>query len=58
MRRAVNFFFYFVVLCALLGVGVWMLTDGNYVFGTLVTAAGVWQGVRLVKLMQNDGEER
>lgn len=52
--RAFNFFFEFVVLCALIGVGIWMLTDGNWVFGTIVSAAAVWQGVRLIKVMNSD----
>ena len=51
--KALNFFFDFAVLCALLGVGIWMLTEGNFVFGTLMLAAAVWQGVRLIKGINN-----
>ena len=54
--KAINFFFDFMVLCALIGVGIWMLTDGNYVFGTLMSAAAVWQGVKLIKRMNDDGK--
>lgn len=54
MKKGLNFMFDFAVLCALLGVGAWMLADGNWVFGTLMSAAAVWQGVKLIKGMSND----
>lgn len=54
MKKGLDLMFEFAVLCALLGVGLWMLTGGNYVFGALMTAAAVWQGVKLIKRANDD----
>lgn len=54
MKKGLNFMFDFAVLCALLGVGAWMLADGNWVFGTLMSSAAVWQGFKLIKRAGDD----
>lgn len=53
--KVFNFFFDFIVFCALLGASIWMLTDGNYVFGALVLVMAIVAAYRNVKRM-NKGE--
>ncbi len=52
--KVFNFFFDFIVLCALLGVSIWMLTDGNYVFGGLMAVVAIVQAYRYLKRMNED----
>lgn len=49
--KAFDFFYNFIVLCALLGAGIWMLTDGNFVFGTLVSGVAVYHGYNFIRTM-------
>ena len=48
--KATDYIYYFIVFCALAGVGIWMLTDGNYVFGTLVTLTAYYHAYRVIKI--------
>ncbi len=34
--KTTDFLYYFITFCALLGCGLYMVSDGNYIFGTLV----------------------
>lgn len=52
--KVINFFYNFIVICALFGVGIWMITSGNYVFGTAVLAACGYGVYNLVKYFKND----
>lgn len=54
--KAVDYFLDFMILCALIGVGIWMLTDGNFVFGALYVLGAVLHGYRTIKRIDNDYE--
>lgn len=47
--KATDYFYYFIVFCVLIGAGIWMLTEGNFVFGTIVAATAVYHAYRAVK---------
>lgn len=47
--KAIDFFYYFIVFCALIGAGLWMLTESNYVFGTIVSVTAFYHAYRSLK---------
>lgn len=52
--KMINFFFDFMVFCALLGVSIWMFSENNWLFGSVFLAACGWQGYKLLKRMTSD----
>lgn len=51
MKKILNYFFEVFVFFALIITGIKMLNDGEYVFGALMGAACVWQGLKIVKII-------
>lgn len=53
--KATEFFYRFIVLCALLGASGYMIYDKNWVFGLIVAAAAVYHIVKSIKwFSEND----